>query len=581
VNPLAFVLRKSKGTLALAMLAGVLSGAASVALIALIHAALSSDRETTAALAGPFVGICLLSLGMRIGSQTLLIQLWQRSVYELYLFLSQRILDTPLRRLEQLGPPCLLAHLADDVPAVANALLGLPILTVNAAVVLGCLVYMAWLSPILLGAAVAFLVLGVGSYLLLVNRAQQRLLLARQQQDVLMKHFEGLTHGIKELQMHDQRGASFLNDELATAAATLRRHNTAGRALYATAASWGHLLFLALIGVLLFAMPPLLRVAPEVQSGYVLAILYAIAPLEVVMTWLPAMGQARVALKKIEQLTQSLPEKPANRPEPRDNHRLEPGRRSKANGNGRIVAPPRLYADWQVIEWRQVTHSYRLERTDDEFQLGPLDLTLRRGQLVFLTGGNGSGKTTLAKVIAGLYPPESGEIRVGGARVENTQRRRYRQLFSTVFSPPYVFNNLSPRADGNSDRQATEWLERLELDHRVSVRDGMFSSIDLSQGQRKRLALLISLLEDRPAYLFDEWAADQDPRFKRIFYRELLPQLRAQGKAVLVISHDDRYFHVADRLLELEAGQIRDERRARGASGLEATCGDARPGDIL
>jgi putative pyoverdin transport system ATP-binding/permease protein len=178
---------------------------------------------------------------------------------------------------------------------------------------------------------------------------------------------------------------------------------------------------------------------------------------------------------------------------------------------------------------------------------------------VFLVGGNGSGKTTLAKVLAGLYAPESGEIRLNGRTVTASDREAYRQHFSVVFADFYLFERLVGLGRPDLDAQATQYLRHLRLDTKVSVTEGAFSTTELSQGQRKRLALLTAYLEDRPVYLFDEWAADQDPVFKKVFYTQLLPELKARGKTVLVISHDDRYFGMADRVIRLDYGKLAPE----------------------
>jgi putative pyoverdin transport system ATP-binding/permease protein len=159
-------------------------------------------------------------------------------------------------------------------------------------------------------------------------------------------------------------------------------------------------------------------------------------------------------------------------------------------------------------------------------------------------------------MIVGLYAPESGRILLDGQAVTDTTRPGYRQLFSAVFSDFYLFDKLLGVAVGDLDGAARAVLEELQLAHKVKIENGVFSTLDLSQGQRKRLALLVSYLEDRPFYLFDEWAADQDPLFKDVFYRRLLPQLKAKGKTVLVITHDDRYFHLADRYIKLDFGQV-------------------------
>ncbi len=171
-------------------------------------------------------------------------------------------------------------------------------------------------------------------------------------------------------------------------------------------------------------------------------------------------------------------------------------------------------------------------------------------------GGNGSGKTSLAKLLVGLYRPEQGAILINGEPVGDANRDRYRQSFSAIFSDFHLFEQMLDAASAELDAQGNALLEKLHLQHKVQVRNGAFTTRALSQGQRKRLALVVAYLEDRPFLVFDEWAADQDPVFKDVFYRELLPELKIKGKAVLVISHDDRYFHLADRLIRMENGQV-------------------------
>jgi putative ATP-binding cassette transporter len=203
-----------------------------------------------------------------------------------------------------------------------------------------------------------------------------------------------------------------------------------------------------------------------------------------------------------------------------------------------------------------VTHQYGGDTSDSRFVLGPVNLKFAPGEVVFVVGGNGSGKTTLAKLITGLYAPEKGGIIIDGEPITDVNRESYRQLFSVVFSDFYLFESLLGFQSPEGDERAREYLGRLNLDHKVKVTNGKLSTIDLSQGQRKRLALLTAYLEDRPIYLFDEWAADQDPSFKELFYLHLLPELRDKGKTVFVISHDDKYYHVGDRTIKLEYGKV-------------------------
>jgi putative ATP-binding cassette transporter len=308
-----------------------------------------------------------------------------------------------------------------------------------------------------------------------------------------------------------------------------RADTTAGMSLYAAAGAWGQLLFFLAIGLVLFALPRWIELSPDILSGAVLTTLFSASPLEAIMGWLPPFGQARISLNKVEQLGRFTGEPTANL----------------------VSAAPEA-----SIELAGVSHAYRREGEDRGFMLGPIDLSLNPGEVVFLIGGNGSGKTTLAKLLVGLYSPENGVIHWNGRTVTDADRESYRQNFSAVFSDFYLFDRLVGLGRPELDADAAEYLRHLRLDHKVSVRDGVFSTTDLSQGQRKRLALLTAYLEDRPVYLFDEWAADQDPLFKRVFYTQLLPELRARGKAVLVITHDERYFSLADRIVRLEYGRL-------------------------
>jgi putative ATP-binding cassette transporter len=299
--------------------------------------------------------------------------------------------------------------------------------------------------------------------------------------------------------------------------------------------NWSHLLFFTLVGLILFLLPNLRNVSPQALTGYIVATLYLMGPLSGVLGSMSLFGRANAALRKINQLGITL---------------------AQRAGDNCPITLPSSTPKFEKLELVGVTHSYHREREDDHFSLGPIDLTFRPGEVVFLVGGNGSGKSTLAKVITGLYPPEQGAIRLNGRPVTEQNRDDYRQCFSAVFADFYLFDNLLGHAGKDLDVQAREYLEQLHLNHKVKVVDGVLSTTQLSSGQRKRLALLNAYLEDRPFYLFDEWASDQDPLFKELFYTQLLPELRARNKTVLAITHDDKYFSLADRIIKLDYGQI-------------------------
>ncbi|MFK0735351.1 MAG: cyclic peptide export ABC transporter [Gloeotrichia echinulata GP01] len=542
MNLIYFLLRSSWGMVAIAIVTGFLSGGSSAGLIALISAAANSGKNSPlTSIAWGFLGLVIVALITSITSQVMLIRLSQNAVLQLRMRLSRQILASQLSHLEQLGNPRLLATLTEDVQAVANAVYIIPFLCIDLAMVLGCLVYITWLSWLVFLSVVVLMLVGIGSCQWLLNRGEKLLALARDDQDVLFKHLGTITAGVKELKLNYQRRQIFLTKNLQSTANRFRHHNVEGLTLFATTTSWGKLLFFFAIGFLLFALPKLLTISPQTLSGFILTFTYLMLPMDNIVNNLPQISKANVALQKIESLGLSL----ANRAEV-------------------STVPPAVKSTWQRLKFQGVTHNYYRETEESGFILGPIDLTIFPQQLLFIVGGNGSGKSTLAKLITGLYVPEAGEIYLDDELITEQNREWYRQHFAVVFSDFYLFDELLGLENKNLDIQAREYLKLLQLDHKVKVENGQLSTTALSQGQRKRLALLTAYLEDRPIYLFDEWAADQDPIFKEIFYTQLLPELQNRGKTVLVISHDDRYFHLADRIIKLDYGKIEYSKQYQG-----------------
>jgi putative ATP-binding cassette transporter len=233
------------------------------------------------------------------------------------------------------------------------------------------------------------------------------------------------------------------------------------------------------------------------------------------------------------------------------------------------AAPPTSAAvtakRFDKIEMRNVLFSYVDTSSEAVFQVGPVDFTLHSGDLVFITGGNGSGKSTFLKLLAGLYQPDSGEILLDGMRVDDSNRDVYRSLIAAIFVDYHLFRRLYGIADPDA-AEIDRLLTQFRLADKTRLANGEFSTLDLSGGQRKRLALVVGLLEKRPILLLDEWTADQDPDFRRRFYDELLPALQQAGETVVVITHDDRYLDE----LELPARRLRmDEGRFVGQQSVE------------
>lgn len=534
---LFFLLKASWRTVLLAALVGGLSGGASIAMVAFILRALHQPGGSSATVAWLFAGLCLIVLLTRIGSNMLLMRLTQDSVARLRMGLCRRILESPLRHIEEIGVPSMLGALTGDVAIVSRAMNGVPVLAISIVILVGGAVYLGTLSIGLLLGLVVFSILGVASYWYSSRFAHRYVKEATAAYDVWLKHARSLLEGIKELKIHHDRRREFVDSVLGPAEDVLCESRYRCNTLFDAAVVCGRSLFFVAIGLLLFAWPRIFPTDSGTLTGYVLTILYLMSPLEQVVAWLPFLSYASVAMGHIERLGLMLEEAPPEN----------------------VVLAP--IDGWKQIEMAGVTHAYRRDGHSRNFVLGPIDLSLRPSQIVFIVGGNGTGKTTLAKLLTGLYVPESGEIRVDGRPVTAEDREGYRQLFSVVFDDAAVFESLWGLEAADLDRRAGEYLRQLEIDHLVTVSDGRFSTTQLSRGQRKRLALLTAYLEDRPIYVFDEWAADQDPAFRKVFYLELLPELKSRGKTVVAVTHDDRYFAAADCVIKLEEGRIVQSRQ--------------------
>ena len=532
---LRFFFRYSPRTMLLAALIALVAGGCNAGLIALVNAVLSGALTASTALVGGFVLLGIVRLMAHFLAQVTLTRFAQMSTANLRHDLVEKILGVPLRQLEEIGAARLMVALTEDVMSITEAMRIIPSFVVNTAVLLGGAIYLGWLSLQMLLIVSVLILLGAVGYRVLVHSGFSMLKSAREAEDRLFSHFRALTEGIKELKLHRHRRNEFLHGGVRAATDEYRRHNVAAETRFALAQNWSQFLFFALIGVILFLMPKLEGVNEHAMTGYVVVTLYLMGPLAAIMFVFPVFGRAQIALQKIEKVGLSLTE-----------------RCSDLSVPGPNCAP----AGMNRLELIGISHAYRRENEDSTFTLGPVNLVFSPGEIVFLVGGNGSGKSTLAKIITGLYPPAKGEIRFNGKLIDEHNRDHYRQLFSAVFADFYLFDSFLGLDKCRLEERASAYLTELQLDHKVKIKNGALSTTDLSQGQRKRLALLTAYLEDRPFYLFDEWASDQDPVFKAVFYNRLLPELRARHKAVLVISHDDRYFHLADRLVKLDSGQL-------------------------
>ncbi len=529
---ITFLLQSSWQAIAIALITGFISGGSSAGLIALISRTVGEEALPSSAIVAAFIGLGIVALATAMMSRILLVRFSQAAVLGLQLRLSRQILATELKPLETLGLPRLLVILTEDIQAIATAAGVVPVIMINIASATGCMIYISWLSWRVLGLVLLITLIASVSCRWFLVQGRRGLAAAREQQDRLFLHFRSLIEGVKELKLHFRGRQDFFQSDLEQTALQVKRYNSQGLSMLAVLDSWGKFIYFFAVGLVLFALPYWIGISSETRVAYVLTFTYLLGPMESLVNKLPFLSKASVALSKIETLGLSL------------SHQSEDA-----------IAPPPA-SDWHNLPLQSVTHTYRTDKGDSEFTLGPVDLTIHPGELIFIIGGNGSGKSTLAKLLTGLYQPQQGSIWLDNQPINSANQEWYRQHFSVIFSDFYLFERLLGFDSHIDSVRAQTYLEKLQLDHKVNIEQGQFSTIALSQGQRKRLTLLSAYLENRPIYLFDEWAADQDPTFKNLFYTQFLPDLKIQGKTVFVISHDDHYFHLADRLIKLDYGEV-------------------------
>jgi putative ATP-binding cassette transporter len=515
---------------------GSISGLATAGLLATINDALHVEGGALGRGLAAFAGLCLVVVSGEIVSDIGTNVVGQRVIARLRQDLCAKILAAPIGQIEQYRAHRLMAALHADVDTISNFSLLFSPLAIAIAVTIGCLSYLAVLSPAMFPIALVVIAVGIAAQILARRYGMERFARARDGEDELQRHYRAITEGAKELRINRLR-RSRVADQLREVIERIRDLRLQAVLVYCSANAFGATLFFVVIGLVLALQQVAQSGDRTVLSGFALVLLYMKSPVQQVVSALPAIGRAQVAFRRLADLAAQF-----KNPEPH-----------LAIEGGPVESLP-----VKTIALKNARHAFPAAPPAVSFELGPINLTIERGEIVFIVGENGCGKTTLVKLLTGLYEPQHGELLLNGKAVTADWRDDYRQLFSAVFFDYHLFEEVL-FADNAMPAEIDDYLARLDIAHKVSIRNSAFSTTDLSAGQRKRLALIQVCLERRPVLVFDEWAAEQDPTFRRIFYTELLPDLKQQGKTLIVISHDDRYFHVADRCIRLQAGRIVEE----------------------
>ena len=444
--------------------------------------------------------------------------------------LADKIRHCDLAPIEEVGRTVLYASITKETTAISQAALVLVVSMQFAILIVFTALYVLVLSPL------AFLLTATSTAAIVVAyRSRLRRIHVQLSESMKRENdlFDALTHlldGFKEVRMNRARSDDLFRyfEEVSRSVRTIKANTMAQvSGMFVFSQVW----FYLLLGVIVFVVPRLSVTYTEQVVQITTAVLFLVGPITSLVSSAQNLASADVACENIAAIEATL---------------------DRSLSAQAVGAMPKQ--QFRSIELEDVVFQYA-DKAGASFTVGPINLRIRAGEILFIAGGNGSGKSTFLKLLTGLYFPTRGVIRVDGEALTAETYDSYRSLFATVFTDFHLFDRLYGLLDVP---QATidHNLALIELEDKTRVVDSRFETLELSGGQRKRLSLLVSLLEDRPIAVFDEMAADQDPPFRRKFYQEILTLLKGRGKTVVAVTHDDKYFGEADRLLKMDEGRL-------------------------
>jgi putative ATP-binding cassette transporter len=511
-----------------------LSGGMNALLLAIINMASGDPSDE----AGSFRYMVMFAsaIGIFIVAQYYLLSkssgLVESCLNSVRLRLLDKILGADLLPFESMGRPKLYYVFANETLAISQATTTI-VIAGQAGLMVGCsIIYLAIISLPAFFLTLAFTAAGTLLHFQMSRRMQGDMAESVRREHAFLDLLSQLLAGFKEVKL-DAKRAIGLRESLRTTSESLMDLKIKSTNHFNKHYIFSQSSFYILIGALVFLLPRFSEAYSEVLRQITATILFITGPLTGFIGAIPIVAAANVAVGNIERVEQEL---------------------GGAQESLPLEARLATQQGFQQIRMRDVVFWYG-ETGKGGFRLGPMNLTIQQGEVLFIVGGNGSGKSTFLKLLTYLYYPKEGSILRDGVVVDEANYPDYRSLFSVIFSDYHLFDRLygSPQYDLQN---VNELLAEFQLSEKTKLIGDHWQTTDLSTGQRKRLALITCCLDRKPIYVLDEWAADQDPPFRRYFYETILPDLKRQGATVIAATHDDHYFHLADRILKLDFGQI-------------------------
>ena len=514
------------------IISAVISGIANGALLAIINQA----AETASYESLNFRYFLLFAIAMTIfvGTKKYALKrstiLAENVIKQIRLRITDKIRHARLLFLEELGKSEIYTRLTQDTNLISQS--GIVIMNAcqSAVMIFFASIYIAILSKMAFLIVLCAIGCAVVIYLSNLKEIHKDLHKATNKETEFFDSLNDILEGIKEIKINNAKSDDLFDHFKDIGHSTEDLKVNVG-IKFVKNIIFANSSFYILMAVIVFLLPTLTPTYTDVIIKTTATILFIIGPLGGVVEAIPFFSRANVAIENLYQLEEAL------------------------DSTGKdIFEVTEKRERFDIIQFDSVIFSYQDKEGVSMFTVGPVDLSIQRGEILFIVGGNGSGKSTVLKLLTGLYYPLSGIIKLDNTEI-TTIYPAYRELFSIIFMDFHLFKRLYGIKEVDMEKM-NHLLALTELDKKTKFIDGKFTNINLSTGQRKRLALIVALLEDKPVYVFDEVAADQDPTFRKHFYEVMLRDLKNQGKTVIVVSHDDRYFHVADRVLKMEYGKF-------------------------
>jgi len=460
------------------------------------------------------------------------IRLTEKLIREMRVRLVDKIRHTELLFLEKKGATELINRLTLDINTLSQSIPVFIISLEGLFTIFGIFIYCLFLSISSCLCMLLFVFISLLFFFIKYIETQHQFSIADEEERNYFETINGLLVGFKQIKVNQKRSQSLHNDlkDMTHKTKTMKANglfNLLQVTLYTDT------LYFIMLGAFIFLLPLLFESNKTILPKLITAILFVYSPLSFIYKCAPQVVMSNLAVERLENLEKQLDE----------NIR-----------HAKDLGP--LAIDLQKISLSSVVFHYKDKDNQSTFSLGPLDLTIHQGEVVFIAGGNGSGKSTLLKLLTGLYETNvSGKMLLNEEKITETTLPMYRQLFSIIFTDYHLFKKLYgiEKVDPN---RINDLLKEMALEKKTQFKEQLFTNIDLSTGQKKRLAYVVSILEDRPIYVFDEWAADQDPEFREYFYTTIISDLKKIGKTIIAVTHDDRYFDYADRLIQMDNGLI-------------------------